>query len=457
VTKEEELRSEIERLQGEQRRLQEEQDKLRTQALHGNGHNEERPEQSDHGGEHEQEEKNRPVRKRAPGWVRRHPGTALVALVLLVILVVGGTMLWAYFRSYESTDDAQIDGHLNWISPRIRGTTVAVYVENNEYVQLGQTLVDLDPRDYAVALKQAEGTYQQAQAQLQAAHPNVPIVQTTTQTTVTNAQAEIVVAQKAVAAAEHDYEASVAELRQAEAQNMKAQDDVRRFEPLARKEEISRQQFESYVTTARTTASAVDAARAAVGVAARTLEQRRAQLMEAENRAAEAQKTAPHQVAMTNAEVETRRAGTLPPKAAVDQARLNLSYTKILAPVPGVITNRTVEVGQALQAGQELLAISQIDDLWVTANFKETQVRRMRPGQSADIHVDAFDTVVHGYIESLPGTTGARTSLLPPENATGNYVKVVQRLPVRIRFKSGEDRQHRLRIGMSVEPKVRIY
>ncbi len=198
----------------------------------------------------------------------------------------------------------------------------------------------------------------------------------------------------------------------------------------------------------------MDAAKAAVQVALRTVDERRAQLLQARTRLSEARQNAPRQTAARQATVASREASVVSAKAVANQARLNLSYTRIAAPVGGVVVNKTVEVGQELQAGEEMLAISQIDDLWITANFKETQLRRMRPGQSVDVKVDAFGQTFHGYLESMPGSTGARTSLLPPENATGNYVKAVQRLPVRIRLKPGEDPRHRLRIGMSVEPKV---
>ncbi len=417
------------------------------------------PEQHDNQDEkHDNQENPKPpLRQRARGWVARHPLGMVLGAIGLVLLIIGGILVWNYLNSYESTDDAEIDGHLNPITPRISGTVVGLYVENNQYVAAGQSLVDLDPGDYQVALERAKGDYAQAGAQLRAENPNVPIVQTTTETSISTGQGDIDIAQKAVAAAQQEYEARQAALREAEAQNIKAQRDVERFQLLVSKDEISREQFDAYVAAARTQAAGVDAARANVEVALRTLEQRRAQLAQAQTRLSEAQRNAPRQVAARQADVQSRAANAVAAKAAVDQATLNLTYTKIVAPVNGIVTNRTVEVGQRVQAGEEMLSLSQTDDIWITANFKETQLRRMRPGQSVDIHVDAYNRTYHGYVESLPGATGARTSLLPPENATGNYVKVVQRLPVRIRLKPGEDRDHRLRIGMSVEPKVWLY
>jgi membrane fusion protein (multidrug efflux system) len=442
-----ELNQKVDHLEEEQQRLKEEQQKVHEQKKDGD--------QGKQEGETKQPEKpKKPFAQRARRYLKRHPGRVVLGAVALVLAIVGGALLWAYLSSYESTDDAQVDGHLNLISPRIRGTVVGVYVEDDQFVKAGQVIVDLDPRDYKVALQQANGAYQQAVAQLHAENPSVPIIQTTNQTTISTGEADVVVAEKAVSAAQQEYEARLADLRSAEAQSDKAQRDVVRFQPLADKAEISRQQFDAVSATALSQAAGVDAAKAAVQVALRSLDERRAQLLQARTRLAEAQQNAPRQTAARQATVATREAGIVSAKAMVEQAKLNLSYTKIVAPVSGVVVNKTVEVGQDLQPDEQMLGISQIDDIWITANFKETQLRRMHAGQSVDVNVDAFGQTFHGYIEGMPGSTGARTSLLPPENATGNYVKVVQRLPVRIRLKPGEDPRHRLRIGMSVEPKV---
>jgi membrane fusion protein (multidrug efflux system) len=464
----------IDRLEEEQHRLQEEQEKLRDTPPGGNGQkspknggpdqgqDQPKPEPAQQKTEesHKTEEQQKPeppkppLLQRARTYVVRHPGRILLGAIALVALAIGAALLWTYLSSYESTDDAQVDGHINMLSPRIAGTVVGVYVEDDQFVKAGQVLVDLDPRDYKTALAQASGAYAQSLAQLNAENPSVPIVQTTNETTIAEGGASVVVAEKAVAAAQQQYEAKLADQRSAEAQNVKAQRDVVRFQPLVDKAEISRQQFDAVVAAAASAAAGVDAAKAAVQVALRMSDERRAELSQAETRLDEARKNAPRQTAVRQATVATRRAGAISAQAMLDQARLNLSYAKIVAPVSGVVVNKTVEVGQHLQPGEEMLAISQVGDIWITANFKETQLRKIRPGQSVDVKVDAFGTTFHGYVESMPGSTGARTSLLPPENATGNYVKVVQRLPVRIRLKPGEDPQHRLRIGMSVEPKV---
>jgi membrane fusion protein (multidrug efflux system) len=449
-----ELNEKVGRLEVEQERLKEERKKSGDS---GENLSENKPGQEGGSSQKAQEQPAKPKKpfaQRARRYVKRNPGRVLLGAIALVLLIAGSVLLFAYLSSYESTDDAQVDGHLNMISSRIRGTVVVVYVEDNQYVKAGQAIVDLDPRDYKVAVQQANAAYAEAVAQLRAESPNVPIIVTTNQTTISEGQADIVVAQKAVSAAEQEYEAKLADLRNAEAQNAKAQRDVERFQPLAAKEEISKQQFDAVRATAESQAATVDAARAAVQVSLRELDERHAQLSQASTRLQGTQENAPRQAAARQATVATRQASIVSAKAMVEQAGLNLSYAKILAPVSGVVVNKTVEVGQSLQPDEAMLDISQIDDIWITANFKETQLRRMHPGQSVDVKADAFGQTFHGYLENMPGATGGVTSLLPPENATGNYVKVVQRLPVRIRLKPGEDPQHRLRIGMSVEPKV---
>ena len=453
-----ELNQKVNNLQEEQTRLKEEQQKLRESGA--GGPEQKSQEQKKDGGQQQQAEQKppekpkKPIAQRTRRYIKRHPGRILLGAIALVLVIVGSALLWTYLSSYESTDDAQVDGHLNMISPRIRGTVVGVYVEDDQFVQAGKVIVDLDPRDYKVALDQASGAYQQALAQLRAENPSVPIIQTTNQSTISVGEADVLVGEKAVSSAEQEYQAKLADQRSAEALSDKAQRDVVRFQPLVDKAEISKQQFDEVSATAKSQAAGVDAAKAAVEVASRSLDERRAQLLQAKTRLLESQQNAPRQTEARQATVATRQASIISAKALLDQAQLNLSYTKIVAPVSGVITNKTVEVGQDLQPGEEMLGISQIDDIWITANFKETQLRRIHPGQSVDVKVDAFGQTFHAYVESMPGSTGARTSLLPPENATGNYVKVVQRLPLRIRLKPGEDPQHRLRIGMSVEPKV---
>jgi membrane fusion protein (multidrug efflux system) len=282
----------------------------------------------------------------------------------------------------------------------------------------------------------------------------VPIIETSNQSEITSSQSAVQNSDQAILAAEQEHQSRLAMLAEAEANNAKAQQDLLRYRGLVQKQEISQQQFDTYVATAKTEAAAVSAARSAADAAQKVVEQSRAQLLQSQARLEQATRNAPRNVTVRQAAVQARQAALLAAQAQTDQAALNLSYTKIFAPAAGIVTSKTVEVGERVEPGQQLLVVSQTEDIWITANFKETQLRKMHAGQRVDVRVDAYARKYHGHIESMPGATGARTSLLPPENATGNFVKVVQRLPVRIRLNNGEDPEHLLRPGMSVEPKV---
>ena len=468
-----ELEDEIRRLREEQQRLRDDQEKLKQSSnggadgsanqqeqkdpgqkapvSNGNGSPKPQPEQK---AAEEPEKPKASVAVRARNYARSHPAGILIGALAIVAAAVAAFFLLRYLDSYESTDDAEVDGHLNPISVRIAGTVTGVYVEDTQYVAAGQTLVDLDQRDYHTALDQAQAATGQARAQLTAENPNVPIVETSNATTVSTTEADVRSAQAAVASAAQDYDARLATVREAEVNHTKAALDRARYQLLVDKDEISKQQFDAVVAAEKAAAASIDSAKASAEAARRLIDERRAQLAQAQSRVAEANQNAPRQVAIRRADIQARAAGVSNARAAQEQAVLNLSYTKIVAPVSGIVSQKSVEVGERVQPGEQLMTISQLDDIWITANFKETQLRQMRAGQSVDVKVDAFGTTYHGYIENLAGATGAKSSLLPPENATGNYVKVVQRLPVRIRLKSGEDQEHRLRPGMSVEPKV---
>jgi len=478
------LSRDIQQLKDEQRRLREEQEHLRHQGNGSNGdHNgaksdsEQKNTQKNHEGGNEQdkngqpqksqgdgqkedgeneskEEPKPPLKERIRTFVRSHQKHLAIGAVAFVILCIAGIFLLLYLRSYESTDDAQVDGHLNAVSTRVMGTVQRVYVEDNQTVAAGQLLAELDPRDFETALAQAQANYASAEAQWKAENPNVPIVRTSNASDIATNQDSVEGARAGVVAAEQDYQARVASLRQAEANDTKAQRDLVRFHALVDKEEISHEQYDSYLAAAKTQAAGVVAAQAAADAAQKIIEQRRAQLSQVQARLKESQQNAPRNVAIRQASTEARQAAVLAARAQVDQATLNLSYTKIYAPAAGIVTSKSLEVGQRVEPGEQLLIVSQTGDIWITANFKETQLRKMRPGQSVDVSVDTFSKKYHGYVQSMPGATGARTSLLPPENATGNFVKVVQRLPVRIRLKDGENGDQLLRPGMSVEPKV---
>jgi membrane fusion protein (multidrug efflux system) len=315
-------------------------------------------------------------------------------------------------------------------------------------------LTGIDPHDYQVAVEQARANLAQAQAQVRAEATNVPIIETSNLANTSTAREDVINAQAAIAVAEREAAAAAAKVGEAEANNAKAQADVARYKMLVDKDEVSRQEYDQAVAAAKAAAATLESYRASAASAQRVIEQRRAQLAQTRTRLTETNVNAPRQLSLRIANVAVRRTAAEAAKAELEQALLKLSYCKIFAPVSGIVTRKNAEVGQRVNPGQQLMYLVQIGDLWVTANLKETQLRRIRPGQPASIKVDALQQTFDGYVDSISGATGARTSLLPPENATGNFVKVVQRLPVRIRFKPGQAGLDGLRPGMSVTPKV---
>jgi membrane fusion protein (multidrug efflux system) len=379
-----------------------------------------------------------------------------IFFVVLLVAALAGLSYWFHARQFESTDDAEVDAHLTPISSRIDGTITSVFVDDNQVVKDGAALVDLDPRDYTAALDQALAQLAQARIMVVAQMPNVPITQVENTTNIASGQADVANAVAALAAAERDREAAAAKLSESEANNARAQGDLARYKLLIAKEEISQQEYEQIVAIAKAQAASVVGETASLQAAADTVDQRRAQLEQAQSRLAQYRRNAPAQVAIRRATVKSNQASAQSAEAQVEEARLKLSYCKIIAPVAGIVMRRSAEIGAHIAAGQQLLMIAQVNDIWVTANYKETQLRRLKPGQSVSIHVDALKQNFAGLVESIGASTGSRASILPPENATGNYVKVVQRLPVRIRFKPNQAGLDRLRPGMSVEPEVRI-
>jgi len=396
-----------------------------------------------------------PASERDLQWKQasRNPRFRLALMVGGIVVLVAGFFLWRYLGSYESTDDAQIDGHLNAISARVSGHVVKLLVNDNQYVEAGAPLVEIDPRDYEVAVARAKAAYQDAMATAESMQVNVPITTVNTGSQLSAAEAEVEGTRAGVAMSRQQLEAARAELEQSIANDIKSQNDVGRYKQLVDKQEISHQQYDQAVAAARSSAAGVAAARASVAAAEQQVAQSQAKRdqMDANLRAAQ---TAPQQNASMRARAQSAQAQAQQKKAELEQALLNLQYTRLVAPVNGIVSNRTVEIGQNVQVGQELMKIINLDDIWVTANFKESQLRLMRPGQRATISVDAYGKKYNGHIESIAGASGALFSLLPPENATGNYVKVVQRVPVKITFDPGETKEHILRPGMSVEPKV---
>ena len=384
-----------------------------------------------------------------------NPRLRMAAIIAVIVLVVALFFLWRYFSSYESTDDAQVDGHLNSISSRVSGHVNKLLVADNQYVDAGTPLVEIDPSDYQVAVDRAQADYDSALAAARAAQVNVPITSINTGSQISTAQADVENARAGIAAARQQHAAAIAQIAQAQANNVKAQSDVARYKLLVDKQEISQQQYEQAIAAAQSAAASVDAARDAASAASDQVRQAEARLAQAESNA-RAASTGPQQIAVIRARAQAAQADAEQKKAALEQAKLDLSYTHIVAPVSGIVTNRTVEAGQNVQLGQDLMKVINLDDIWVTANFKETQLRKMAVNQPVTIHADINGKDYKGHLQSLSGASGSITSLLPPENATGNYVKVVQRIPVKITFDPGETKDHVLRPGMSVEPKVWI-
>jgi membrane fusion protein, multidrug efflux system len=389
---------------------------------------------------------------------------------LVLILIVGGYAAWNYFSKWESTDDAQIDGHIHPVNARVGGTIVSVNVKENQNVAAGTVLAQIDARDYEIAVARAEAELAQAQAAVVGARAGVPVASSNAGVQITSSEAiaeraksGVDVADRELAAAQARLNAAQARLRETQANATKTGRDLDRMKQLISKDEISQQQYDAALSAAEAARAAVDSAEAGVlqvqhevAVAQARTAQSQAELQQAQ---AEAQgaKTAPQQIVITRAQAQSAEARAQLAKAALEQARLNLEYTSIKASVAGVVSKKTVEAGQVVQAGQPLMAVVPLDDIWVTANFKETQLADMRPGQRATVSVDAFGgRVLNAQIDSIASATGAKFSLLPAENATGNYVKVVQRIPVKLVFDAGQDPEHQLRPGMSTLIKVRV-
>ncbi len=401
------------------------------------------------------QEKSREEEEVAARTAQRKTRLKKIAPIVLLVLVIGALLWWLHSRQYEDTDDAQVDGHIAQIGSRVGGYISAVHVEDNQEVQPGQVLVEIDPRDYEVALARAQADFADSQAQATAARYNIPITTINTQSQTAAAQADVNNAQAALDAAKKNLDAAKAKEQAAIATNNKAQADVQRYKPLVERDVISKQQYDAAVATAQSTAADVESAHDNVISAQAGITQAEAKLAQSQANLRSAA-TGSRQVDVTEAHATAAQSTAAKNKAALEQAQLNLQYTKITAPVHGIVGHRTAEVGQYVQPGQALMSLVDIENVWITANFKETQLRNMKPGQPVDIRVDALGRDYRGKVVAIGGASGARFSLFPPENATGNYVKVVQRIPVRIELDPDQNKDHLLRPGMSVEPKVKV-
>jgi membrane fusion protein (multidrug efflux system) len=375
-----------------------------------------------------------------------------VILIVVLVVLVGGVFLWRYLSSYESTDDAQADVHLYPVSARISGYVVKVNVDDNQWVEKGTVLVEIDPKDYEVAVAQAQANLGNAEATAQSLNITVPITSVnsssqlkSTASDITNTNAGIIAAQRQLAAAQ-------AQVEEARANDVKVQDDLKRYKLLVDKKEVAEQVYDQALAAAKSSTAAVAAAIANESAAQQFVEQAQSRQVQAEANHQYAE-TGPQQVSSSKARARAAIADVEEKRALLEQAQLNLGYTKIVAPVSGEV-NKSVVVGLNVQAGQQLLTVVPLDEVWITANFKETQLRHMRVGQKADIHIDSSGRTLKGHVDSIAGATGPLFSLLPPENATGNYVKIVQRIPVKIVLEPGENHERQLRPGMNVVPDV---
>jgi len=391
-----------------------------------------------------------------------------IGIAVFVVAALAAGVWWWSTRNRESTDDAQVDAGVTPIAARVGGTVVAVPIVDNQQVHEGMVLVQIDKRDYEIALDRARAELADAEASAAAARAGVPITSTTAASNVTTARGSVDQAASEVSATEQAIEAAKARLataqarhREAIAKAAKSAKDVERFKPLLAKDEIPQQQFDGAVSAANADAAATESAAAQVveaelevRVAQSRFAQAQAKGHQASAELSEAQ-TGPEQVKVTQARAAAADAKVMQARAVVRQAEMNLEYTTVKAPVKGTVSKKSVEVGQLIQPGQALMAVIPLDRVWITANFKETQVEHIRPGQRVTIRADAYGgRTFAGKVESLAAATGARFSLLPPDNSTGNYVKVVQRIPIRISLDAGQDPDHLLRPGMSVVPTV---
>ena len=389
-----------------------------------------------------------------------------VGLILIVAAYAG----WEYLSRWESTDDAQVDGHIHPVNARVGGIVMSVNVVENQRVDAGTIVAQLDSRDYEVAVARAEAELAQAQANAVGARAGIPVASSTAGAQITSSEAiaehakgGVELASKEVQAAQARFNAAEAHVREAQANALRTSRDLERMKQLIAKDEISQQQYDAAVSAADATHAAVESAQASVlqvehevAAAQAKRAQSQADLQQAQAEA-QAAKTAPQQITITKAQAQSADARVQLARAALDQERLNLEYTSIKAPVAGIVSKKTVETGQVVQSGQPLMAIIPQEDIWVTANFKETQLAGMHPGLAGTVSVDAFGgRIFNVRVDSIASATGAKFSLLPPENATGNYVKVVQRVPVKLVFEKGEDSEHQLRPGMSVVAKIKV-
>ena len=394
--------------------------------------------------------------------------TRVLLAVILVLVVAGALVGWKMLSGKEATDDARVDGHVYSVSAKIAGTVEAVEVVENQVVEAEAVLLKIDDRNYRIALQRAEADLANAMARHREVQTQLPVSSveaayrnSSSQAGLTRAQGMVTSAQKDLDVARARLTTALARVKEAQVNTIKTTRDLERMKPLIAKDEISQQQYDNFIGAAEGAKAAESSAHAAVAEAESGVALAEARVNEAKSNVGVAQTdvegaaAAPQQVTASQARISAASAEIERARAAVDQARLDLEHTVVRAPVAGIVSRKNVEIGTVIQSGQPLLAVVPLDDLWVTANFKETQLREIRAGQAAEIRVDTYgNTVFHARVDSISAATGARFSLLPPENASGNFVKVVQRVPVKLVITDKPDPQHTLRPGMSAEVTV---
>ncbi len=386
-------------------------------------------------------------------------GKKLIGLIVVLVLIVGAAFFYWRSTFTEDTDDAQVDGNLYQVSSRVAGQVIHVDVQEAQFVHKGDPIAEVDPSDLQVALEQAQADLANAKAEYEQASVNVPITNVQVATTLQTSGSDVLGSQASVDQAEAQAQAAVARVQSAKAQALKSQLDVDRYTPLVAKDVISKQQYAAAVAQSTADQAALDEAQRNVKAQQDTVHLMLQRLAQSRSQENQSRTNGPKQVAVQQARADAAAASVKQAQAKVDQAALNLSYTKVTAPTTGIVSRKSVAVGANLSVGQSLMTIVPLQDLWVTANFKETQLNKMKVGQDVDIKVDALgNRDFKGKVAQIGGATGSSLSLFPPENATGNYVKVVQRIPVRINFTNldQENKDFALRIGMSVVPVVRV-
>ena len=378
-----------------------------------------------------------------------------IIIGVVALLIVIAVLFWWHSTFSEDTDDAQVAGHLIQLSSRISGQVIKINFSENQLVKKGDVLVEIDPRDYQATVQQDEANLEAAEANYEANKVNVPVTSVQTTSSISQFGATVTASDNSIKRAQRQFEQAQAQVAQADATNIKSQQDLQRYTPLVEKDVISKSQYDQYVATARANEASLLQAKAnaiaaedQIAIAKDQAAQSRAQLRNAQN--------GPNQVKIQKSKADQAAAQVEQARAELTQAQLNLSYTKIVAPADGIITAKSVEIMDNVGVGQNMSTLVSLEDVWITANFKETQLRHMQTGQSVKIHVDAYARDYNGHVTQIGGATGSNLSLFPPENATGNYVKVVQRLPVRIDLDQGENQDRALRPGLSVEPVVRV-